>query len=240
MQGSAKSLKIYSRIVGILLLLSLFGGGFGEAYAPMKIIVARDATATARNISSSESLFRFGFACYLVEGICDVILALLFYFVLRPVRNDLALLSAFFGLVAMLTYAIAEFFYFAALKIVKSAPELKTFTADQWNVAALMSLKFFTLLGGLFLLFYGLASIVRGYLIFRSEYLPRFLGVLLIGGGIGFVTLNVAIVLAPSYASNYFVLPMFIAMITATVWMFTKGIDAAKWETRTGLLDPGA
>jgi hypothetical protein len=230
----------YAKVVGLLLLLSIVAGGVGEGYVPMRIMVKGNAAATAATIASSEPLFRLGFAAYLVEGVCDVTLALLFYFLLRPVRNDLALLAAFFGLVSMITFAFAEFFYFAALRIVGSAHDLKSFSPDQWNTAALMSLRFYGLAGGLFMLFYGLAWIVRGFLIFRSEYLPKFLGVIFILAGLGFLTRNVALVLMPDYASDLLLLPMFIAMITMTVWMFTKGIDTEKWKARVGSLDPGA
>lgn len=233
-------LRRYANVVGVLLLLSLIGGGLGEAYIPGKIIVSGDASATARNISSSELQFRLGFAAYLVEGICDVTLALLFYFLLRPVRNDLSLLAAFFGLVAMITFAFAEFFYFAAMKLVQWAAVLRTFSPDQWNVAALISLRFYSLIGGLFMLFYGLAWIVRGYLIFRSQYLPQFLGILFVVAGVGFVSRNIAVVLAPHYASDLLLLPMFVAMLTMTVWMFTKGVDEAQWASSAGLADPGA
>ena len=226
--------------MGVLVVLSIVAGGFGEGYVPTKIIVKGDAAATANNIASSQSMFRLGFAGYLVEGVCDVTLALLFYFLLRPVRNDLALLAAFFGLVSMITFAFAEFFYFAALRIVESAHELKTFSPAEWNTAALMSLRFYGLAGGLFMLFYGLASILRGFLIYRSRYLPKFVGILLIIAGFGFVTRTVMLVLMPDYASDLLILPMLIAMIALAGWMLTKGIDAEKWEARAGSLDPGA
>jgi hypothetical protein len=84
----AVSIQTYARIAGILLLLSLIAGGFGEAYVPSKLIVPSDATATAQNIKAFESLFRMGFAAYLVEAMCDIALSLIFYVLLRPVRKD--------------------------------------------------------------------------------------------------------------------------------------------------------
>src|SRR5690242_4649503 len=103
----------YARVAGILILLSIVFGTWGEAYVPSKLIVSTDAGATARNILSSPMLFRSGFAAYWVEAVCDVALALVFYVLLRPVDRNLALLMAFLGLVAMVTYAFAECFYFA-------------------------------------------------------------------------------------------------------------------------------
>ena len=85
------------------------------------------------------------------------------------------------------------------------------------------------------MVFYGVASMIRGYLIFRSGYLPRFLGVLLAFAGLGFVTRNFALVLAPAYASDLLLLPMSIAALSLTVWFLAKGIDVAKWEARAAL-----
>src|SRR5947207_3674463 len=141
-----------------------------------------------------------GFIGYLVEAVCDDTLSMTLYVLLRPVRKDLALLSTFFGLVGTAVYAVAEPSYFAASHIVGGARYLNTFSPDQLNTLALLSLKVFGYAGGLFLVFYGVAWVIRGYLIVRSGYLPGFLGVLLVVSGLAFVMRNLAIVLAPAYA----------------------------------------
>ena len=198
--GEAASAQTYARIAGVLFLLTILAGGFGEFYVPSKLIVAGDATGTAKNIVAFGSLFRMGFAAYLVEAACDISLSLILYALLRPVRKDLALLAAFFGLVSTAVFAGAELFYFAATHILGGADYLKTFSPGQLNTLALFSLKLYGLGGGIFMAFYGIAAILRGYLIFRSGYLPRALGVLLALGGAGFVGNNLALVLAPKYA----------------------------------------
>jgi hypothetical protein len=106
-----QSVSTYARLAGVLFLLTIVAGSFGEFYVPSQLVVPADATATANNIVASESLFRLGFASYLVEAICDIALALILYVLLRPVRRDLALLAAFFGLVSTATFALAELFY---------------------------------------------------------------------------------------------------------------------------------
>src|SRR5205814_3631917 len=131
-----------------------------------------------------------GFAVYLVEAVCDIALALVLYVLLRPVRKELALLAAFFGLVSTALFAVAELFYFAASLILGGADYLKTFSPGQLNTLALLSLKLYGYGGGIFMVFYGLASAIRGYLIFRSGYLPRILGVLLVLAGFGFIARN--------------------------------------------------
>ena len=229
------SIQAWARMAGALFLLTIVAGGFGEFYVPSKLIVSGDAAATAKNIRAYDWLFRAGFASYLVEAVCDIALTLIFYTLLRPVRKELALLAAFFGLVSTALFAVAELFYFAASLILGGAGYLKTFSPDQLNTLAFLSLKLYGYGGGIFMVFYGVASMIRGYLIFRSGYLPRFLGVLLALAGLAFVTRNFALVLAPAYASDLLLLPMSIAALSLTVWFLAKGVDVAKWEARAAL-----
>ena len=212
------------------MLLSLVAGGFGEAYVPSKLIVSADATATANNINAAVSLFRWGFAAYLVEATCDIALALMFYALLRPVSKDLALLAAFFGLVGTAVFAVAELFYFAPSLILGGAGYLKTFSPDQLNTLALLSLKLYAYSGGLFTVFYGMGWVFRGYLIFRSGYLPKLIGVLMTLGGLAFVVRNFALVLAPAYASGSLLLLMLPGGLALALWLLVKGVDVPKWE----------
>ncbi len=205
---SSATAQRYARIAGILLLLSALGGGFGEAYVPSKLIVAADAAATAKNIHDLNWLYRLSFAGYLMEAVCDIALSLVFYVLLRPVNKYVSLLAAFFGLVSTTLFAVAEMFYFAPPLLLRDAPYLKTFSPDQLNTLALLSLKFYGYGAAFFLAFYGIATLIRGYLIFQSEYLPKFLGALLIVAGLGFVIKNFLQVLAPAYASDFFLLPV--------------------------------
>ena len=108
----------YARIAGALFLVSLVAGGLGEAYIPSKLIVAHDAAATVANIKNFDSLYRLGFATFLIESLCDITLVLILYALLKPVSKELSLLAAFFGLVGTALFAFAELFYFAPLLLI--------------------------------------------------------------------------------------------------------------------------
>ena len=226
------SVQTYARIAGALFLLTMIAGGLGEMYIPSTLIVSTDAAATANNIIAHNSLFRIGFALYLVEALCDITLSLLLYVLLRPVQKNVALLAAFFGLVSTAVFAGAMLFYFAPSFILGGADYLKTFSPDQVNTLALLSLKIHAYGAGIFMVFYGTAAAIRGYLIYRSGYLPRFLGVLLMAAGFGFITRNLVLVLAPSYESPLMLAPMFLAGVSLTAWLLVKGVDVVKWEAR--------
>ncbi len=230
-RSRARSVQAYARAAGVLLLITFVAGGFGEAYVPSKLIVSTDATTTAENIRTFDSLFRMSFAAYLVEAICDTALALIFYALLKPVGRTLALLAAFFGLLSTTLFAVSEIFYFAAPKLILGgAGYLATFSHGQLDTLALLSLKLFGYGGAMFTVFYGIGWILRGYLIFRSGYLPKVLGALMAFGGLAFVTRNFALVLAPAYATDNLLLLIMPGGLLLALWLLVRGVNVRKWE----------
>ncbi len=225
----------YARTCGVLVLISLIAGGFGEGYVPSRLIVPGDAAATLGRFRNLDTLLRVGFAGYLVEAVCDVALALIFYVLLRTVRRDLALLAAFFGLVGTAIYAVGELFFFGVSYVAGGAAFMKAFPAGEVGGLALLWLKIFGLCGVLSILFYGIATILRGYLIFRSGFLPAWLGALLMLGGLAFAARTFAFVLAPSWPTGYLLPLMAPGGLALTAWLLVRGVDVEKWEARAGL-----
>ena len=225
----------YAKVGAVLFLLSITGGYFGELYLPSQLMVRGDAAATAQNIMANPFLHRLGFATYLVEAVCDIGLMWIFYVLLRPVNREMALLSAFFGVVATATFASAELFYLAPTLILGDGAYLGSFTREQRDTLAMLSIRLYGLGAGVLMVFYGTAWAIRGYLIFRSGYLPRFIGVLFMIAGAGFVIRNFLLLLLPRAASDVFLAPMFLAAISVTLWLLFKGIDGAQWDKRQGL-----
>lgn len=220
-------IRRYARYAGVAMLLSIVFGALGEAYLPGKIIVTGDAAATVANIIAHPTLFRMTFATYLVEAFCDIILCVLWYIILRPVHRNLALISAFVGVVSMVTFAIAQSSFWASSVIVRDTGGMTAFTEDQRNALAYLSIRVATMIASLYLCFYGTASAIRGFLIIRSGYLPRVLGVLLMIGGAGFILRSVTYILAPAFGSSLMLIPMAIAGIPLTLWLLVKGVDRA-------------
>lgn len=219
------SLPRYARAAGVAMLLSIVFGAVGEAYIPSEIIVKGDAAVTAANILNHPTLFRLGFATYLVEGICDIALCLFFYVLLKPVSRNLALLSAFFGIASMVTFAIAMAAYFASSLVLVETSGMGSFTPDQRNALALLSMRISSMIAALFLCLYGTATAIRGYLIMRSGYLPRVFGVLFMIGGVGFFVRTWTFILAPAYSSELLLMPMALAGIPFTFWLLLRKLD---------------
>lgn len=227
-----ESLLRYARAAGVLMLLSIVFGAIGEAYVPSRIIADGDATATAANIVNHPTLFRLGFASYMVEGICDIALAVVFYVLLRPVNRNLALLSAFFGIASMVTFAVAESAYFASSLIVRETAGMESFTGEQRDALALLSLRISAMIAQLFIAMYGIATMIRGYLIRRSGYFPAVFGVLFIIAGAGFFLRTATYILAPAYSTDLMLLPMAVAGIPFMLWLLLRGVKPGPIATR--------
>ena len=218
------TLARYSRVAGVAMLLSIVFGLLGEMILPDKIVVRGDVAATAANVLGHPTLFRLSFAAYLVEGLCDIALCVFFYILLEPVNRNLALLSAFFGIASMITFAVAQSSFFAASLVLGDTPGMDAFTSDQRNALAYLAFRISGTIASLFLCLYGTATMIRGYLIARSTYLPKILGVLFTIGGAGFFLRSASYLLAPQYSSPVLLLPMALAGIPMMAWLLFRGI----------------
>jgi len=227
----AASVQTYARIAGVVFLIAVVAGGFGEAYAPSQLLVAGNAAATAHNIVTHALFFRLGFVAYLGESITDVALAFLLYVLLRPVHANLAFLAVLFRLLATATFAFAELFYFAPSLILGGDGYLKAFSPEQLHTLTLLSLNIYSAGGFLFNVHYGIASLILGYLMVRSGYLPRVLGALWVVGGLGFVSCSVVWLFAPA-AASFLLLPQIIAGFALFPWLLVRGVNVEKWQEK--------
>ncbi len=247
MSGSAESghvaprtVQTYARVAGALFLLTFAAGGFGEGYAPAQLIVANDAAATAANLKSHDLLYRLSFAAYLVEAVCDVGIAVIFYILLRPVSHLVSLLTVFIGLLSTALYAACEIFYFGLPQLLlRGSGYLDTFSPEQIGTLTLLSLKLFNYGAGLFLVFYGIGWVLRGWLMIRSGYFPRLLGVLMVIGGLGFMSSTLTQVLAPQYNTPLMLFALMPGGVLLALWLLIRGIDGSKWKAATAASLPG-
>ncbi len=227
--------QLYARIGGVLYLIIIVVGLFGEAFVRDRLIVSGDATATAANIRSLESLWRFHIAAELFLLICAVALLLILFVLLRPVSRDLALLAAFFNLVSIGLEAATSLYLLGALFPLGNAGYLKAFAPEQLYAMASLSLKSHSYGFGVSLIFFGCFCLVIGYLIFRSGYLPKALGVLMQIAGLSYLTNSFALVLAPAVANRLFptvLLPAFVGEASLCLWLLVKGVNVEKWEEK--------
>src|SRR6202521_2233326 len=180
--------RFKARMAGVSQLLEALTATFGQVIVLGRLVVSGNAAATAANILGHERLFWLGFASSLMGVAFHIAWALLIYVLLKPVNRSLSLLAAFFVLVSCAMQALTSFLYLAPLLILQGGSSLSAFTAEQLQALALMFLKLNQYAYNIDLVFFGLWCVLTGYLIFRSTFLPRILGVLLAISGLGWVT----------------------------------------------------
>ena len=186
---------------------------------------------------ASPSLWRAGIAGDLVMHLCDVGVMLVFYVLLRPVSKNLALLALLFNLVQTAVLVANKLNLLVPLFLLGDAEYLKAFTPQQLQALSYVSLRTHDYGFGVGLMFFGVECLVVGYLIFRSGYLPRMLGVLMQIAGACYLTNSFALIVSPALGSKLFpfiLLPPFVAELSTASWLLLKGVDVTRWAARTG------
>jgi hypothetical protein len=227
-QRTPASLHVRARIVGIVYLLYFVTAFVGQGFIQQVGINGSDAAATAQNLVAHEAAFRAGIAFGLISLALYIALTALFYQVFRPVSGTLALLAAFFGLVGCILQAVGSVFQGAALLLVGGGNSLGALTADQAQALALVLLKLNSQANAVDFVFFALFLLINGYLILRSTFLPRFLGVLPMLAGVAGLTL-----LWPPLANSvalYIEVLAGVAEGLLMLWLLVIGVNIQRWK----------
>src|SRR5271166_1814718 len=221
-----------ARITGVVYLLYFLTAVSGELFI-RGIIVSGDPAATATNILAHERLFRLSAAVGLIATALYIAVTVLFYGLFKPVNKTVALLAAFFSLVGCAIQAFGSLFRVAPLVVLEGSPYLSVFKVDQLQTVALMSIKLNVQATYIYLVFFGLFNLLIGYLIFKSTFLPRILGVLMALSGLGWLAF-----LSPSLA-NYLLIYIevlgIIAEASLMLWLLVKGVNVPKWRDKASV-----
>lgn len=179
--------KKIARVAGLLYLLVGIFGAFNMMYVPAKLIVWEDAAMTASNIMASDLLFRFGIVSGLIAQLLFILLPLLFYKLLKSVNQNCALIMV---VVAMIGIPIAMFNLlneYAAIQLLSGAQYLKVLETEQLQAQMMLSLDLYK--NGILIaqIFWGLWLFPLGYLVFKSHFFSKILGILLMIGCFGYL-----------------------------------------------------
>ena len=220
--------KAKARLVGGLFLITILAGGFAQGFIGGSLIVSGAAAVTAANILAHESLYRLGFATYLVEMACQIAMTVLFYDLLKPVSRSASLLAATFGLIGCTVKTLSRLFFFAPLLVLGGAHYLSVFAPEQLQAVAFLSLRVNHTAETIAMVFFGLYALVNGYLLFRSTFLPRVLGVLSMLGGLGWMFYLYEPL--ASRLESYIVGVGVIGSLVSVVWLLVYGVNEQRWH----------
>jgi Domain of unknown function (DUF4386) len=218
-------------MAGVFQFLEGLAATFPQVLVLDKLVVSGDAAATAANILQHEPLFLFGFASVTCGVVFHLVWAFLLYDLLKPVHRSLSLLALLVVLVACAIQSITGLLYLAPLLILEAGGSLSAFTTQQLQALAYIFVRLNNYGFDLYLVFFGVWCVIVGYLIFRSTFLPRVLGLLLLISGLGWIM----------YLSPWFAISVFPLIATASalgeipleLWLLVKGVDAKRWHEQS-------
>jgi len=228
-------MKNLGRFAGLLYVLTSIVGFFAMGYVPRKVIVHGNAAATASNILAHETLFRFGIAGEIIGQAGFIFVALALYDLLKGVSRRHASLMVMLIVVSVPIAFVNELNSIAALVLVRGADFLSVLDKTQREALAMLFIK---LHGQGFVvaeMFWGLWLFPLGLLVYRSRFLPRFLGVWLGLAGVAWVILSLTGILLPEYQDKVdtYSQPAMIGEIVFMLWLLIMGgkppdVDAAE------------
>ena len=228
----------FARFSGVLYLAIIVLGSFGEMFVRATLVISGDPAATANAIAGSPLLWRAGIVGDLLMQVLDVPVIVIFYLLLKPVSKSLALFATLINLVQTAVLAANKLNLVLPLFLLKDTHYLNAFSPEQLNVLAYLAIQAHSYGFAIGLIFFGVACLVRAYLIYKSSYFPKILGVLMFGAGLSYLTNSVALLLVPSFAALIFpaiLAPALVAELSLSLWLIAKGINVAKWKQRVAL-----
>ena len=231
---------VYARTVGILYLAIFFLGPLAFFLGRNSIVVPGDPAATVSKLLSSEPMFRFGVVVETVIVMVEILVSALLYVLLRPVSRPLALASSFARFAQSVLQAVNLFTAVPAFLMLGGATYLSAFNPDQLNalVQLFMDVNAFVII--IWGLIFGFHLLLLGYLVFKSGFWPKILGILLLLGSLGYLLQSYGHILAPQYdniLSKVVVILSIPGELAFTIWLLIKGVDTARWEARAHQAD---
>ncbi len=232
------SLRTAAIVAGFGLLIMAILAPIVQFGVLQKLIMPGNAKATFENIMASATLFRTGIFIFLVVAILDVVVAWALYILLKPVNKRLSLLAAWFRVVYAAIFAISLTNLVNVLQLLAGADNLKLIVANQLYAQGMLSLSAFQSGWDIGLVIFGLHLLVVGYLAFKSGYIPKWLGVLLVIAGIGYMADSFGKFFVPNY--NLTIAGFtFIGEVLLIFWLLWKGIKGfdKKLDMKSGSID---
>ena len=227
------SIQKAARITGILILIMAVIAPFGMIYLPATLIVPGDAATTANHVMASESLFRLGIVSDSIVFLIEIVLCALLYVLLKPVNKTLSLVAAFARLAMTILQGINLLNYFFVLLLLSDAGYLTVFAPDQLQALGLLFLNAHEAVVLIWGVAFGLHLLVSGYLVYKSGYLPKIVGGLLIVAALCYFTQSFGNMVFPAFKALFASIGLLsIVEIALPLWLLIKGVNVEQWKKR--------
>ena len=224
-----KSIQRTARLAGFLYLLLLPFGIFGLLYVPTALVVPEDIATTANNLATSVAVYRFSILVAILIPIVNMSVVLTLYQLLKSVNRNMASLMVIFILLGVPIAMLSEVFQRAVLTIVSSTDYLAVFDTAQLNAQVAFLLDMHDDGIRIASIFWGLWLFPLGYLVFKSGFLPKILGLLLIVGCFGYLIDFFMPFFFPDFAVTVSQFT-FIGELVFPLWLLIKGVNIENWQ----------
>jgi uncharacterized protein DUF4386 len=215
-------LRVFALIAGVGTLLIAVLAGIANFGGIERLVVRDDATTTAQNILTSQGTFRFAVAGLVLVAILDVVVAWALFGFFRPVNEGLSRLTAWLRVAYAAVFAVAISQLVGALHLLGDAAYLKTFSVGQLRTEALVRIDSFHDIWSISLVLFGTYLALVGFMAFRSGYVPKFVGVLLVVAGVGYLVDSFGTLLATNYTLKVGSVTS-VGEVVLMVWLLVKG-----------------
>jgi hypothetical protein len=235
LQNMESSPQRFARFGGALYLVIILFGAFSEGFVIDRLLVSSDPSINAHNIVAAAGLWNLGVAANLIVVICAVPLLWIEYLLLRPVSREWALLSVMFNIVSLSVEAVSKLYLMLVIPTLTNPAYAELATPGQLQVLAAVALRSHHLAFHICLLFFGFTCLVNGYLIARSSYFPKFVGVLLQLAGACYVVAGFTRLVLPAVADLLvpaILLPPLIGESAFCLTLLIRGVNIGQWNRR--------
>jgi hypothetical protein len=234
-KATMTSPKKIARIAGVLYLAIFFLGPFAFFLGRTSIVVPGNPAATIDNLMASESMFRLGIVAETAIILIEIVVSAILYVLLRPVSRPLSLAAAFARFAQSVLQAVNLLTAVPALALLGGTGYLTVFAPDQLNALVLLFLDVNAFMIIIWGLIFGFHLVLLGYLVHRSRFFPRILGVLLIIGAVGYLAQSYGHILAPQFDDVLSTVVIVLSVpgeLAFTVWLLWKGVNVERWQQR--------
>lgn len=223
--------KNLSRIAGLCYLIVIGTGLFSEVFVRQAFRVANDAMETANNIQTHEMLYRLGFVADITNFVIGLPSVLIMYYLFKGVNKLLVQIALAFVIIQTAIIAVNLLNQIAPLLILGNETYLNTFQPDQLASLSLLLLNIQAQGYGLGLVFFGFYCLIIGYVLIKSQMIPKFLGVLYAITGFCYLINTFIMFLSKGFDNPFFVylaIPIFLGELSLCLWLLIKGVDTSK------------
>ncbi len=227
-KGSEISPTKVARITGIVYLITIIAGVFSLGYVANTLIEHGNPATTAENILQNKSLFEASVTGFLIEMICQLFTVVLMYILLKPAGPRVALLALCSGLIGCVIKTVSQLFYIAPFVLLTNADYMNVFSTDQIQAFALFLLNLRAQGSAIGLVFLGVYALMSGYLMIKSTFIPKPIGLITAIGGAGWLCF-----LHPTLGLTLFPLLALIGIagvMSLVFWFLWFGVDDVKWR----------